>query len=658
MSPIFLRISLVLSFFAPLLFISQTAFAGEDWKPISPEEMSLKTPKVESDADAEAIFWEVRLDDSSDSELAYRHYIRVKIFTERGREKFSKIDIPFLKGKKVKDVAARIIRPDGSITELKKDDIFEREIIKAGGIKVKAKSFAVPNIEPGVILEYRYREYFQGDSLGGERLIFQRDIPIQKISYYIKPYPDMNLSAEYFNMADVKFTKDKGGYFLASLDNVPSFKEEPQMPPEDQVRSWVLLYYTSISTNSQLLNSAVRWAMFSGGISPEFKNVTKPSKEIKALATELTNGLSTSDEKLKKMYEYAQTQVKNISFDPVMTDDERKKIKNKNANDVLKRKMGDSADIDIFFASLSQAAGFESQVVFSGDRSEFFFNPERNGHRSFVHPACIAINVDGRWRYFNPGTPYLPYGSLVWNEEDTYGILIGSEKFSWARTPLTTYDKSLAKRTGKFKLLEDGTLEGDVKIEYTGHQAISRRRSGFDDSETKRQDDFKAELKERISTAEISNLTMENFADNTKPLVYSFKINIPGYAQRTGKRLFFQPGFFEYGVKPLFSSASRKYEIHFPYPWSENDEIEISLPKGFSLDSADAPRNVEDPKRIGSLDINIGVTKDQSALVYKRKFHFGGGNNVLFPAATYPQLKNMFDAFHTSDSHTITLKQN
>jgi hypothetical protein len=641
-----------------ILILTISLLAGDDWRPVTPEELAAKTPKVEPDADAEAIFWEVRLNDSSDSELAYQHYIRVKIFTERGREKFSKIDIPFLKGKRVKDVAARIIHPDGNITELKKDDIFEREIVKAGGIKIKAKSFAVPNLEPGVILEYRYREYFEGDSASGERLVFQRDIPMQKVSYYVKPYPGSILSAEYFNMNEVQFVKDKGGYFLVSQENVPSFKEEPRMPPEDQVRSWILLYYTPVETKSQMVNSLIRWALFSGRISPSFKDSVKPSKEIKTLAAELTNGVSTTDEKLRKFYDYAQTQVVNISYNTTMTEDERKKIKNKNANDILKRKMGNSADIDLFFASLVQAAGFDSQIVFSGDRNEFFFNPERNGHASFVHPACIAVNVDGQWRYFNPGTPYLPYGALVWNEEDTYGILIGNEKFSWEKTPITNYEKSQAKRTGKLNLLEDGTLEGNIKIEYTGHQAISRRRSGFDNSETKRQDDFKEEFKERMSTAEISDLTIENFMDNTKPLVYNFKVRIPNYAQKTGKRLFLQPSLFEYGEKPVFSSATRKYSIHFPYPWSENDDIEIALPKGFALDNPDSPGLAADSQRIGSLEINILITKDQSTMVYKRKFHFGGGGNILFPANAYPALKGMFDAFHKADSHTITLKQN
>src|SRR5688500_11243926 len=119
------------------------------WRPITPEEMQMKTPKVEADADAEAIFWEVRLDDKKLTKMSYSHYVRVKIFTERGRERFSKMDIPFTKGKKVENVAARVIKPDGTIIELKASDIFEREIARAGKAKVMAKSFAVPGIEPG-----------------------------------------------------------------------------------------------------------------------------------------------------------------------------------------------------------------------------------------------------------------------------------------------------------------------------------------------------------------------------------------------------------------------------------------------------------------------------------------------------------------------------
>ncbi len=161
-----------------------------------------------------------------------------------------------------------------------------------------------------------------------------------------------------------------------------------------------------------------------------------------------------------------------------------------------------------------------------------------------------------------------------------------------------------------------------------------------------------------MSAAEITNLSVENFEDPVKTLAYSYKIRIPNYAQKTGKRLFLQPGFFEYGSNPAFSTATRTHSIYFPYPWSEEDEITIELPNNFQIDSADAPAKVADPSNIGSLDINIGIDRATNALIYKRKFHFGGNGKILFPVSVYQPMKNLFDGFHKADTHTITLKQN
>ncbi|MCV5943320.1 DUF3857 domain-containing protein, partial [Escherichia coli] len=74
--------------------------------------------------------WEVRVDDANTDSLILKHYIRIKIFTERGREKYSKVDIPYTKGVKIGKVIARVIKPDGSIVEITKNDIFDREIVR------------------------------------------------------------------------------------------------------------------------------------------------------------------------------------------------------------------------------------------------------------------------------------------------------------------------------------------------------------------------------------------------------------------------------------------------------------------------------------------------------------------------------------------------
>jgi hypothetical protein len=111
------------------LFIAVPAFAsGDEWKPIDPAALALKAPVVEKDADAEVLFWEVRIDDQPE-ELSLRHYIRIKVFTERGKESASKVDLTYLGSARIKDIAARVIKADGSIVELKKEDVLERTIV-------------------------------------------------------------------------------------------------------------------------------------------------------------------------------------------------------------------------------------------------------------------------------------------------------------------------------------------------------------------------------------------------------------------------------------------------------------------------------------------------------------------------------------------------
>ncbi|HLL99823.1 MAG TPA: transglutaminase-like domain-containing protein, partial [Pyrinomonadaceae bacterium] len=534
-------------------------------------------------------------------------------------------------------------------------------------------------IEPGVIVEYRYSEAVKNDSLNEERLIFQRDIPMQRVTYSVRPYEGMFLNFNFRNMEAVRFTSGADGFYVGTLENVPALRDEPYMPPEDEVRRWARLYYGGFNSFS--------WSMLSSQVRESFDKIIKPTKELNQKAAELTAGALTEEEKLRRIYDFTQKRIKNVNFDSSYTEEQLESIKIRDADDVLKRGVANAMFVNWLFAALAKAAGFEVNIVLAGDRSENFFNPNSNINPGFLHPAGVAVRMkeqekpvvetpattlggatmsaqsarrltDGQvWKYFDPGTIYLPFGRLVWNEEDVYAMLVGESGHQWRKTPLAGVLLSPSRRSGKFKLLEDGTLEGTVRLEYEGHQAISRRRAELKDSPDKREENIRDEIKKRISAAEISGLTIENFDNPALPLAYAFKIRVPNYAQKTGKRLFFQPGFFEYGTSPVFSSATRTHSIYFQYPWSEQDELEFELPDEFLLDSAESPAYVADPQKIGSLRINIGIDKVTNKVIYKRDFYFGNSGLLLFPVSRYEPLKGLFDAFHKADTHTITLKQ-
>src|ERR1051325_3915106 len=639
-----------------------SARAYDDWKPVDPAELALKSPTVEKDADAEALFWEIRIDDNPEGDLIFNHYIRIKVFTERGRESQSKIDIEFGKfnGRetKIQDIAARTIKPDGSIVELKKDDVFERTIAKASGAKVKAKSFAMPAVEAGCIIEYRWREVRINRDANNVRLQFQRDIPVQRVDYLIKPmaYEGVSFASYTLHGKASPFVKDKGGFYRTTMTNMPAVHEEARMPPEDQVKTWALVFYSADSK----LNAEKYWLEVGRRFYDKTKSLIKVTDDVKQTAATVSADAKSPDEKLQKIYEFCRTKVTNVNNDASgITPDERKKLKeNKSPSDTLKRGMGTAEDIDLLFAALVTASGFDARIALAPDRGDIFFDNEIRSipNSYFVESLNIAVNLEGTWRFFNPGFNYLPFGMLRWREEGEQALVTDPKDPIWVDTPTSEPAKSLVKRRATFKLTEDGAVEGDVQIEYTGHFAVERKEEIDDESDVQREASLKEEIKDQMSAAEVSNVKIENVTDNVKPLVYNYHVRFPAYAQRTGKRLFLQPAFFQFGKGPMFVNASRRYPIYFHYPWSEDDQVEYELPPGFALDNADAPAPFSGGV-ISDYKPSIAITKDNRKLIYKRSFFFGGGGNVLFPVTSYNQLRTFFDQLNKRDNHTVALKQ-
>ena len=658
-----LRLSLLLLLFcaaAPVF-----GYGDQGWKPVDPAHLALKAPSVERDADAEAIFWEVRVADETDGReprTVLSHYIRIKIFTERGRESQSKIEIPFgtVFGRKfkVQDIAGRTIKADGTIVELKKEDIFERTAQKMSGVKIKVKSFAMPSVEPGAIIEYRWREV-RGDTISFyDRLEFSRDIPVQLVTYYIKPISLPNfpygMRVQNFHAHNSPFQKEKDGFYSTTMKNVPAFREEPRMPPEYAVRPWLLVYYTEDTK----LDPGTFWTQYGKRAYEGSKSLMKVSNEVKQATTTAVGDASTPDEKLQRLFEFCRSKIKNINDDASgLSKEERAKWKeNKSPSDTLKRGMGTGFDIDLLFAAMASAAGFDARIARLADRSDTFFDINFPDDY-FINSYDIAVRVGDEWRFYDPASTFVPYGMLRWQEEGADALISDPKEPVFVKTPLSPPDKSLEKRTAKLTLAEDGTLEGDVRVEYTGHLGSDKKEYNDDDSPAAREETLREQIKARMSTAEVSNIRIENVTDPVKPFVYAYHVRVPGYAQRTGKRLFLQPAFFQHGANPVFPTSQRQHQIYFHYPWSERDEVTIDLPAGFALDNGDAPDGIGSGQ-ITKYDIKIGVTKDGRTLVYQRNFFFGGGQTgLLYPVASYAQLKSLFDEVHKRDGHMLSLKQ-
>ncbi len=636
-----------------LALLAVSLQAAPKWPAVDPAELADSKPRIDPGAGAEILLREVDLDQSSASETKESFHVRVKIFTERGVDEFAKVDLPYNAGTEIRDVAARTIKPDGSTVALGSRDVFDREVVKAGDVRLKVKSFAPPGVVPGAIVEYRYTALTPGAAMFVP-ILFQGDLPVRTVRYRLKPPEfrfDITIRSISFNCPPVPLKPDRDGYYLFEGSDLPAAKLEPYQPPAIDTCSAVLVYYSL----KDPLPPEKFWSQFAKDLYENLESAARVSKPVRAALAGIVAPQDTDEVKLQEIYDFCRTKIINRNRDAAkLTAEQRRKLKaNETPADTLKSGSGTSGDINVLFGTLVRAAGMEARWAACNNRQWFLFN-SKIAEPFMLSDWVIAIHQGDTWRYCDPGATYLPLGTVSWADSDTAVLLAdakGASKFG--TVPGGPPESTARSRNADLRLDADGTLEGDVIELYTGQLEASLKYTLDGKTDTEREEFVRKEIQEHQKMAEVTAVTVANAADPLASLKISYHLRIPEYADRTDTRLFFQPGVLQKGVPPQFESTTRRTMIIFPYRFTERDEIRIKMPEGYTLEQAAAPQDLPMGK-MGDYAVTILLNKATRELTYKRTFTLKG---LAFASTIYPTIKHAFELLHQLDNHTLALRQ-
>jgi transglutaminase-like putative cysteine protease len=625
---------------------------GASWPALDPAERTATAPTIDPAASMEVLARETTIDDSDLSSSSADHYFRIKVFNKAGVDRLAKIEIPFDRSSgSVTGIEARTIKPDGTIVELKKSDVFERDVMKVGDVRRRVKSFAPPGLEPGAIVEYRYRTNSE-TRVPMFPLLFQADSPARSVKYRFKPIgvvPGLSMQVLYLNYPVKEIKPERDGFYQFTATNLPAFKEEPMSGPAVHLASSVVLYYTFEPAKSP----DRYWASLSEKLFGETKSKAKATKAIVAEAQRLVAPTDSDEEKLRKLHDYCRTKIQNRSSDASgLTREQRRKLKaNDDADDTLKNASGSRDEINALFVALARGLGLDARLALANDRTLFIFVPKLPVPFAF-NRRVGAVRVDGQWRFYDPGALYLPPGMIDWRYCDT-SILIANEKGALIEPVAgAPAERSFRHQVATLTLNDDGALEGDVTLSYTGYFEATEKNALDAASTDKIEKHLLAALEPHLKGAEISEVKIVGAAKPLEPLQVRFHLRVPEFAERTGSRLFIQPNIFRRGVKALFEAPTRKTTIIFPHRYRETDEISLVLPEGAVIEAGSAPAGL-DLGAIGSYDVGISWSAKNRTVRLRRDFSF----NVLgYNAEKYATVKRIYEIMQERDDHTLTFR--
>src|SRR5438270_833298 len=386
-----------------LFALSSRSFAFDDWRPISPDELKMtgepKAPGVPA-----IILW--RQVDRDDRGLTAheKNYVRIKILTEEGR-KYADVEIPFAKssGNNVVSIKARTIAPDGSITAFD-GKVFEKSIVKAKGVKYLAKTFTLPNVQVGSIIEYSYTVDLGEYKIFDSHWLLSDELYTKAASFSLNPYtsdyaPISVRWSWHLLPAGVDQPKQGADHVIRlEVKDIPAFRTEDYMPPENELKSRVDFTYSDEAFEK---DPAVFWKKRGKKLNDAVESFIGKRKAMEQAVGQIISPSDSQEVKLQKIYARVQ-QIRNTSYEVRKTEQERKRDKEKDASNVeelWKKGYGNGGQLTWLFLALTRAAGFESYGVFASDRRNYFFNPNVMD-ASNLDANVVLVRLNGKDLYF------------------------------------------------------------------------------------------------------------------------------------------------------------------------------------------------------------------------------------------------------------------
>ncbi|GAC1636870.1 MAG: hypothetical protein NVS9B14_16250 [Candidatus Acidiferrum sp.] len=254
--------------------------------------------------------------------------------------------------------------------------------------------------------------------------------------------------------------------------------------------------------------------------------------EIRAKAEELVKDKTTTDDKIRAIYDFVSNRFRYIGIDLG-----RARYTPHAAADVLANRYGDCKDKHVLFAALLRAAGIPADAALIS--SSFQIDPNFPSPSLFDH-VITAIPKDGSVQFLDTTPEVAPFGLLLPNLRDRNVLLAtGDRSGRLLKTPADLAMPSYEIVTIDSTLDAKGTLEAKIRIEDRGDQEIGLR-IAYRSTAQNRWEELTQAIMRRLGFAgTVSEVTVTPPEETEKPFVISLSYHRTDFPDWKERRIVF-----------------------------------------------------------------------------------------------------------------------
>lgn len=654
-----------LSILLMLAVLSQSALADKlEWEPVTPEDWAVGQDSARGIFDAVMLFEKVQADDRKlmDSEYKRTIYRRVRILGPSGRE-WADVEAPFYTvDQKIKEIKGRTLLPDGTVIELAKDKIFEKEAFKTKGEEYTQYTFSLPGVTDNCIVEYMIS--YELDAYVAEWII-QKTIPLlrcemdwwlpkfnlnvsesiaEEIRDLVTPnYLCLNTAApmDVQQLPNLKAPEE----LKISLGFIPAFKSEPHTVPDKSLQTKLYTYYGS------RVPPATYWGQRATNLEKSVRDFCKKDKRLKEVVKRFAD-LPSNDEKIAAAYNWLRDSILNLSYyDLTELKDGQRRKKDPDeieyVDDLFKYRYGHRAGIDKAFVDMLLEMNIDAKYCYAKDRFDDLFVSEAKYWQ--FDRTLVAVPVGtGAYKFYTVGHECTPIETVPWYLEGVQ-VLLGGANDLMVAVPFSPPDYSVTQANYTVFINEDLEPSGMMASRSTGHDGRAVRVKLIDEDTA----DFAGLLTEGIEklfpAAKVDSIAVDQLADISKPVLLSCRLKYPEL-QTAGSRILLKPFDFCSAVENPFYAPERKSTILFDYAYELRETAYIELPAGYTVEALPADTTFQN--EIGQCV--IGFQLNDNTLVAQRFFRL---NRPFWGVTDYPSVQALFQSRQDLSGQIVMLSE-
>lgn len=626
------------------LWIAAAPAPAAEWAPVSEAEKAMQQAPGYPEASAVVLFDRgvMRIDKEARSS-SLDVYTRIKILKEDGLD-YANGELLSSRFVRLRDLAGRTHTADGRIVELPPDATFTQTFSER--YRRRVHTFAMPEVEVGAIVEYRYRLYFDGFT-SGEPWYFQALIPTLRSEITLDKPSNMGflpvpLVNPQFELQMTTADGPQGKIPTYALDNLPPIPDEPFSYPFEDLASQIRLVPQEIYFSGQVVELFKDW-----GTTLEYFDdfvygpAQRKDRKAKAKAKELMSGKSAPRDRAAAIYGFVRDE---IALEPLLG----VTLPETTCDKVLGAGRGDFMEKVLLLDCMLDGAGFDSRIGWA--------RPRNLGrvHRAITTPyqfelPLVEVFVGGERLFLDPSSPRLAFGALRASLEGTDCLLVSPKEPEWAVLPESAAEDNQRRVTLELAIGDDGGVTGGGAMTLTGLHAQRELEPG-ESAETVR-DEWREWLEERFPGYELSEVTVEEDAA-ARRIEVRWKQTLAA-AEVLGDEVTLYPARpFAIDDNPFTIEPPRR-QTPVLLSFRDSDQLELTLrwPAGWSVEGKPRVAKLSNPA--GSIVTAAEIVPAESTLRYSRRLDIT--DTDFSGPGEYNALYALYDMATRSDAETFVL---